>query len=442
MQGPLTERSELDRLRDDLSAGRAFSGETVNYRADGTPFEISWRIDPIVDEHGEVTNFVATQQDVTVLRRAERVLAAEALVDRALTAVLGSPSGTLSDVRLVAESVAEAIGVIVPYGEPGVRLVVPTADGPSEVRVGGSWSGEPPVVAGLTRRRSASGASEIVGALDIDDPQATGAIWVAGLRDWEVDAVDLDGVRRLSERVPLVLEAALEYSRRRTAALELQRALLPDIPPLAGLEVATSYVPVSFGAEVGGDFYDALDRDERACFVVGDVAGSGLRVAAEMGRLALVLRGELARHGDAERALAAADELCVAEGLFATATIAIVDRAAATVELRSAGHPPAILRRSGGVEVVDTPVGPPLGAGVAGWPASIVAFAAGDTMALYTDGLVERRDLDVVEGIDLLAKVLARSPVPAEAASEFIVDELTSRHPLVDDTALVVVSAS
>ena len=49
MQGPLTSRPVLDRLRADLEAGRPFIGEAVNYRKDGTPFLISWRIDPVLE---------------------------------------------------------------------------------------------------------------------------------------------------------------------------------------------------------------------------------------------------------------------------------------------------------------------------------------------------------------------------------------------------------
>ncbi|MEC7143998.1 MAG: PAS domain-containing protein, partial [Actinomycetota bacterium] len=83
MQGPLTDRAVLDRLRDDLSAGRPFSGETINYRADGEPFHIAWSIDPVLDDHGVATHYVATQRDVTAEVVAERVRLAEEGLDTA-----------------------------------------------------------------------------------------------------------------------------------------------------------------------------------------------------------------------------------------------------------------------------------------------------------------------------------------------------------------------
>lgn len=440
MQGPLTDRAELDRLRADLSHGRPFSGETVNYRADGTPFEISWRIDPIVDGAGRVTNFVATQQDVTALRRAERLLAAERLVDQVLTDVLGDPSGTISDVGQVVDAVVEAIAVIVPFGAAGIVLDVPTADGSEQVRRGAPIDTSLAPDEGLAEHESVSGSVTLTARLEFEQRGLSGVVSVADLRRWQLDAVDVDGLQRLCFRIPLVIDAALEYERRRAAALELQRALLPAIPSVPGLDVVARYVPVGFGAEVGGDFYDVVERGDRTFVLIGDVAGSGLRIAADMGRLALVVRGELSRHGDAGRALAAGDELCVAEGLFATAAIATVDLGSGEVELRSAGHPPPIMRRSGSASTVSVVTGPPLGAGRPGWPATTEPIS-GATLALYTDGLVERRELDVVDGIELLTRAIERAPVGLDPACDFLIDELTATHPLADDTALVLVAA-
>ncbi|MEM9038135.1 MAG: SpoIIE family protein phosphatase [Actinomycetota bacterium] len=441
MQGPLTDRAELDRLRLDLAAGRPFSGETVNYRADGTPFEISWRIDPIVDASGRVTNYVATQQDVTALRRAERLLAAERLVDQALTDTLRSPSATPADVSGVAEAIVEAIGVVVPYGSPGIDLTVPTADGTIRIRRGLPVARGSAPDDGLGDVDDRNGTVAIAARLAFEHERFDGVISVSGLRRWELDAVDRDGLHTLAFRVPLVLDAALEYERRRAAALELQRALLPTIPALPGLGVATRYEPVSFGADVGGDFYDVIDGADRVFVVVGDVAGSGLRIAADMGRLALVLRGELRRHGDPALALVAADELCVAEGLFATAAIVSVDAAGGRAAIRSAGHPPPIVRRPGEVTAAAQQVGPPLGAGTGGWAASEVVLGPGAALALYTDGLVERRELDLIDGIDLLSRALTRAPEGLEAACDFVMAELTEQHPLVDDAALVLLAA-
>lgn len=74
LQGPASDRRVLDRLRADLEAGRPFQGETFNYRKDGTPFTMAWRVAAVRDEHGRVTHYVAAQDDLTLLRSAEAKL--------------------------------------------------------------------------------------------------------------------------------------------------------------------------------------------------------------------------------------------------------------------------------------------------------------------------------------------------------------------------------
>jgi len=65
LQGPATDRAVLDRLRDDLEAGRPFEGRAINYRKDGTPFVMSWRIAAVAGPDGAPTGYVAIQDDAT-----------------------------------------------------------------------------------------------------------------------------------------------------------------------------------------------------------------------------------------------------------------------------------------------------------------------------------------------------------------------------------------
>ncbi|MFW6061164.1 MAG: PAS domain-containing sensor histidine kinase, partial [Phycisphaeraceae bacterium] len=71
LQGPRTDRAVLDELRDQLSRGESFEGETYNYRKDGEEFILHWHIAPLRDRRGRITHFVAIQRDVTEQRRAE-----------------------------------------------------------------------------------------------------------------------------------------------------------------------------------------------------------------------------------------------------------------------------------------------------------------------------------------------------------------------------------
>ena len=81
LQGKGTDRRVLDRLRRCLEEGRPFSGETVNYRKDGTGFLMRWYVDPIRDREGRITHYFAVQRDVTEERRLESIAAAQNLHD-------------------------------------------------------------------------------------------------------------------------------------------------------------------------------------------------------------------------------------------------------------------------------------------------------------------------------------------------------------------------
>lgn len=71
LQGPKTTLSTAERLRAHLQKGETFEGEDTNYKKDGTEFRSDWYVEPLRDEKGRVSYFVAVQRDVTELRRAE-----------------------------------------------------------------------------------------------------------------------------------------------------------------------------------------------------------------------------------------------------------------------------------------------------------------------------------------------------------------------------------
>jgi len=65
LQGPLTDRTTMQRLREELAAGRTFIGETVNYKRDGTPYWVHWSISPVRDDRGRLTNYISLQKDIS-----------------------------------------------------------------------------------------------------------------------------------------------------------------------------------------------------------------------------------------------------------------------------------------------------------------------------------------------------------------------------------------
>ena len=65
LQGPRTDRTELDRLRANLEAGERFEGSTINYRKDGSPYLVRWNISPLREAEGAINYFVSVQRDTT-----------------------------------------------------------------------------------------------------------------------------------------------------------------------------------------------------------------------------------------------------------------------------------------------------------------------------------------------------------------------------------------
>lgn len=196
----------------------------------------------------------------------------------------------------------------------------------------------------------------------------------------------------------------------------LQRSLLTAAPQLPWLATAVRYRPATAGAHVGGDWYDAFAvPDGTTLLVVADVAGHDAVAAATMAQVRGVLRG-LAQSvvGSPAGLLAALDRALddLHVGTLVSMVVATVEPRAAEggVRLRwtNAGHPPPVrVRADGGVELLDPPVDPPLGL-APGLPRADheLVLGAGDTLVLYTDGLVESRTADLDAGLAVLAETL------------------------------------
>ncbi len=82
LQGPQTDWSVIQRLRDNLKQDRPFEGKSHNYRKDGTAFIVEWTIAPVLDEEKQITHYVALQRDVTERERSLEMLQHQAMFDR------------------------------------------------------------------------------------------------------------------------------------------------------------------------------------------------------------------------------------------------------------------------------------------------------------------------------------------------------------------------
>jgi signal transduction histidine kinase/DNA-binding response OmpR family regulator/serine phosphatase RsbU (regulator of sigma subunit) len=236
-------------------------------------------------------------------------------------------------------------------------------------------------------------------------------------------------------------------AREHRIADELQRSLLPprSFDP-EHLEVATYYRAGAEGTQVGGDWYDIIELPRgRTALVIGDVMGRGVHAAAVMGQLRAAVRayahldlapGAILMHLDGVVQDLDADQIV-------TCVYAIHDPDAGTLTYASAGHLPPVLAPPGAPAVVlGEGGGPPLGSGVTDAPIAegTVALAPGATLALYTDGLVERRDQDITNDIQRCADALvaaAQDRVDVAALPEHLVATLAPGGPS-DDVAILI----
>ncbi|WP_405427349.1 PP2C family protein-serine/threonine phosphatase [Streptomyces erythrochromogenes] len=191
-------------------------------------------------------------------------------------------------------------------------------------------------------------------------------------------------------------------------ALDLQRALVAEPGrPHPNLEVASRYLPLGSRALVGGDWFETVRLHfGRTLLVVGDVMGHGLEAAVDMNAYRSILREVASTDLAPHRVLRQLDALSAAEDdrRPATCLIVRVDPARGSAAYASAGHlPPAVFNADGAGELLDVPVGPPLGTGVGGYETVALPFTADRTVLLYTDGLVERRGEDIDTSLARLA---------------------------------------
>ncbi|MFD7472195.1 SpoIIE family protein phosphatase [Streptomyces sp. NPDC059837] len=266
---------------------------------------------------------------------------------------------------------------------------------------------------------------------------------------------DLLLAEELVTRAALSLDNALQYARQRTAALTLQRDLLPHhVGGGAALDVASRYVPADMDHGVGGDWFDVIKLSgARVALVVGDVVGHGINAAATMGRLRTAVRTladmelpphELLAHLDdtvrrlSEEDADAPDQAPAAVG--ATCLYAVYDPVTRRCTMARAGHPPpAIIDPQGRVAFLDMPAGAPLGLGLGLVPFESVELELpeGTLLALYTDGLVESRDDDIDVGLNRLGAALAETGSSLEDLCSQAIETLPTQSPADDVTLLL-----
>ncbi|GGY15243.1 SpoIIE family protein phosphatase [Streptomyces anandii] len=231
--------------------------------------------------------------------------------------------------------------------------------------------------------------------------------------------------------------------RQRETAVTLQRSLLPQVLEQPDdLRIAATYQPGGTEAAVGGDWYDVITLGGgRTALVIGDVMGRGVRAAAVMGQLRTAVRAYARLDLPPHEVLQLLDGLAaeIDANQIATCVYAVHDPNEGRLVYASAGHLPILVRDdSGTVLRADEPTGPPLGTG--GWmhASGSVPLGPGSTAVLYTDGLVERRDEDLDEGIASLERALAGATGTPQVVCDRLVRSAGVQADHYDDVAVLV----
>ena len=261
--------------------------------------------------------------------------------------------------------------------------------------------------------------------------------------------------RELVARAALCVDNARRYTREHTAAVTLQRSLLPHaLTGGTALEVASAYLPADPTDGVGGDWFDVIQLSGgRVGLVVGDVVGHGITAAATMGRLRTAVQtladmelppDELLAHLDdlvlrlsAERTDDETAHRSSTAFLGATCLYAVYDPVTRRCTMARAGHPPpVVVGPDGQVSFPEPPPGPPLGLGGMAFEAAEIELAENSLIGLYTDGLIEGADGDMELGMSRLGELLARSDTDLDVLCTSAVRQLVPV-PQPDDIALL-----
>ncbi|HEX5927314.1 MAG TPA: SpoIIE family protein phosphatase [Baekduia sp.] len=227
-------------------------------------------------------------------------------------------------------------------------------------------------------------------------------------------------------------------------AAELQRGLLSGrLPRDPALDLAVSYRPTE-GLDVGGDWYDAFWIGKRRIgVVVGDVVGRGIVAAATMGQLRSAVRALASTGLTPGRLLDALDGYARRHqvGQMTTLAYAELDLGSGALVLACAGHPPPAMTTHGGPagflwDGRSTPLD--AAAEASARPESTVTLAPGATVVLFTDGLFERVDRPLQEGLDLvLAELDEHRHEPAAALADAVTDAALAGRQTTDDVCLL-----
>ncbi|MFJ2092864.1 SpoIIE family protein phosphatase [Streptomyces sp. NPDC087901] len=240
----------------------------------------------------------------------------------------------------------------------------------------------------------------------------------------------------LGSSIAQSLQRAMLYEQEHDLAEGLQQAMLPRrVPEVPGAQIAVRYRSARLGRDIGGDWYDVIPLPGgRVGTVIGDVQGHDTHAAAVMGQLRIVLRAYAAEGHSPATVMARASVFLheLDTDRFATCTYAEADLTTGVVQVVRAGHVDPLVRDAdGSCHKVLVEGGLPLGLsaefGRLEYPVSTVELDPGQTMVLFTDGLVELPGADLDEGMQLLTAMIRNGPQDLQRLADRLCESVDER---------------
>jgi len=491
LQGPETDQERLRELGGAIAEGRSATVTLLNYRRDGRPFWNQVSVSPVEDDGGIITHWVGIQVDVTV--QVEHADAQAASIryerrERSGLAAVSEVSDHLADLddplvlreiaRILCREVVSwacffvedgglrpATGLDVLLREPSSlrRTRAGLTSVPDPVRALLDGSQTDPVEVRLDADEGTGPATrrliELLASL-AEPPQGPVVIVhaVAGRRRVQgllvtvprrgagldgYDAHDLTMLHLVVRRVGMAADNVRLYAREHRLAETLQRAMLPQQAEIRDLDVWTYYAPSSSHAQVGGDWYDVLEvAPGVVVLVIGDVVGHDIEAAAVMGQLRSVVRSYAHDTTEPGPVLDRVDQLINGARVSRAASLVLASMVRSergwTLTWSRAGHLPPVLARGSEVTTLTDGAGSMIGYGYEPRTTGRCELEPGDVLILVTDGLIERRDRSLRDGLDLLVKVAGTvGSLDAAGVGEELLSRLADEPE--DDIAVVVV---
>ncbi|SRX93057.1 PAS sensor protein [Micromonospora aurantiaca ATCC] [Mycobacterium shimoidei] len=268
------------------------------------------------------------------------------------------------------------------------------------------------------------------------------ALWLELRAPRRISAEDRVLATVLVGHLGLAIQHVRQFESARETSLTLQRTMLPSLDPPQGF--AVRYEPAVPPLQIGGDWYDVLPVGEHEMgIIVGDSVGRGLSAAAVMGQLRSSARALLLTGVEPAMLLEQLDAAAqrIPDAFCATVFLAILNTESGELRYSSAGHPPAVLAApQGDATLLTQSQSVPLAVQRRGRrPQASAVMVPGSTLMLYTDGLVERRDTSIDDGISRVAQVVVKgSNLSADEVADAALAEMAPPNGYDDDVAIVV----